>query len=305
MPRFIQRFLTLIVILTTPLFILSLSVRLSGFGVDTFKKTLVETKTYEMASTKIALMIDEAVADTPRKDPLRKVAEEFKGFLTPSYIEGKAVAVIDSTIAWFTDSRLPAPTLSFADLKEPLLAKNPGLVDQLLRFQLEYEKNLPAMQEALIEQAATDPTASVPTLPEINIQRFIDNDMTVPVAQYVSFLKPFYLFFTYGLQITSLIILSCLALLFVALPKPDNSKKVARALILSAFFSGLPLTLQLPFVASRFPTLPTISLPPTFIQSYNALSAIAMDAYVRSALIVVVGFLAVGAVLLKTAKKSV
>ena len=99
MPRFIQRFLTLVVVLTTPLFILSLSVRLSGFGVDTLKNTLVETKTYEMASSKIALMIDEAVSDTPRKDPLRKVAEEFKGVLTPNYIEGKVNTVIADSLA--------------------------------------------------------------------------------------------------------------------------------------------------------------------------------------------------------------
>lgn len=305
MPRFIQRFLTLIVILTTPFFILSLSIKLSGFGIDTLKKTLVETKTFEMASSKIALMIDEAMVNTPRKDPLRKVAEELKGYLTPSYIEGKADAVIDSTIVWFADSRLPEPSLSFADLKESLLSKNPGLVDQLLRFQIEYEKNLPAMQEALIEQAAADPNVSVPMLPEINIQKFIDNNMTVPIGRYVSFLKPAYLFFTYGLQITSLVILACVALLFITLPTPDNSRKVARSLILAALFSGLPLLIRVPFIASHLPVFPVISLPPTFTESYNTLSAMAIDAYVRSALIVVIGFLVAGFLLLKTAKKIV
>lgn len=304
MPRFMTRLLTLIVIIATPFFILSLSIKLSGFGVDTLKKTLVETETYEIASSKIALMIDEALVDTPRKDPMRKVAEEFKGYLTPSYIEGKANTVIDSTIAWFADSRLPEPSLSFADLKEPLLSKNPGLIDQLLRFQMEYERNLPAMQEALIEQAIADPNTSVPVLPEINLQRFIDNDMTVPLASYVSYLKPLYLYGTYGLYITSMIIASCLALLLVTLPHPENRRKVGTTLLFAAFFSGLPLLARLPFVASRL-SVSTIELPPTLIQSYHALSTLAVASYVRAALLTVGGFALLGIVLLRTAKKSV
>ena len=100
-------------VIATPIFLLLLSVRLSGFSAPYLKEKLARADIYSKAITDI-----------------NKILETPIGGITPGYVKGKTEKLIDDTEAWVKGKKDTPPDISFSDLNPQAFAEIKNLASQ-------------------------------------------------------------------------------------------------------------------------------------------------------------------------------
>lgn len=167
-------------IFLSPLFLLLVSIRWSGYSASSIKTQLVGANVYEQLIHALNTTIDEAVEKGEADDPLRILGPILKRELTPLYLQQKIEPAIDSTASWMTGKTDREPVLSFTDLKERLTKQHP----QLFRaFEVARE----------LKKSGEETETSVA------IEKLLKSDFTVPLGAPLRWLKTLYFFATTGL----------------------------------------------------------------------------------------------------------
>lgn len=194
-------------VLATSLFLLLLSVRLSGFSAFYLKTKLTEGDIYT-----------KAVAD------LNKSLEVPIGGITAGYVKGKTEKLIDDTEAWVKGDSETPPSLSFTDL-------NPQGFAEIKKLAVE----LKAQQEQIKK------TGQSTEFSQFDVDKFIKNDFSISLGEQLAFVKQLYRQVLYGLPILGLILATSIAgLLLLSETREEKFHWLGTALLVSAFWNILP-----------------------------------------------------------------
>ena len=252
-------FLAWLIIIYSIFLAIGISYQVSGLSKDSFKQAFVASGAYQSLSEQVTTMLADSIKDIPKSDPSRKLASQITPFIPPDYLQSKIDGLIDQTAIWLTSKNSPPPILSFADIKETLITKNPKLLADLASLDKEYQAAKPELESAMKQQAQESGEAYTPP-PTVSFQSFIDNDFTIPMADYLGWLKPLAWTVSWLGIIASICLVGicCLGVFFLH-PKEKRSGKIANLLILTAGILNAYLLYRLPYVGNLLQNTPLAS----------------------------------------------
>jgi hypothetical protein len=149
--------------------------------------------------------------------------------VTPEYARGKIDKAIDDSALWITGKTQDSPTISFKDIKDDFLAKNPDL-----QSSIEEISKMPAEAEA----SEGDYTQGED--PQEFMKSLVKNDFSYPLKDALSGLKMGHSVISILLPV--LIILMIISVVVIIIKSPDNKSRfrwLGITLILSAIGSFL------------------------------------------------------------------
>jgi hypothetical protein len=112
---------------TLPIVVLLTTVLYGGVSTTVLKKELARARIYNTFSTYISeFTIEDADDETSEQ-----ITQIIKNRFTPTYVQTKAERALDDTHAWMLGKTISSPVISFKEVKEDILAKNPELLTSL------------------------------------------------------------------------------------------------------------------------------------------------------------------------------
>lgn len=204
-----------IFVLLTPLFGILLTFRFGNLTAEAIKAGLQSYRIYDAVVTLINTKVDEALKETAKDDPSRRVTVAIKQQLTAEYLQTKTNTLIDDTAAWLNDRTSQPPVISVLDLKEKLMAQNAKLVDQLTAMQAEFDRQKPAIEKSLREQGDGETQAAYDQLKNLDVVQILKTDPTIPIGQRLGWLKTGYQLSHQWLPVIGLGLLGLLGGIFV------------------------------------------------------------------------------------------
>lgn len=216
MKQLLKVLLIVVFVLATPLFLVLLSVRLSGFSAEYLKSALSKADVYTNAVTELNKNLQVKIAG-----------------VTPSYLKSKTEKLIDDTESWLKEKSASPPSLSFADL-------NPQGTAELKKLALE----LKAEQEAARKEAERT-GQKMPELEQFDVNKFIEDDFSISLAEQLTPLKLLYKRVVYGLPILALILaLSIVGIFLLGEGKEEKFHWLGIAFLVAAFWNILPVAAE-------------------------------------------------------------
>lgn len=164
-----MRILALIFFATTvPVFLFLTTILYAGISDSDIKEALATNNAYSRLSDVVQ---DFTIEDsTPETDQILSIVKER---LTSSYLQGKTERAVDSSYQWITKSSDTAPTISFSEIKEDVIKKNP----ELLTF---------------LDQQPTSQDSEQINKMQIEFNNFVKSDFTVNLDTYLGGVKNTY-----------------------------------------------------------------------------------------------------------------
>jgi hypothetical protein len=208
MRQFFRHAIATILVLFVPALIIAAIPLLNGFGSTKVKASLVQEGTYTTLSStaqSYAANLSFGEAESPIN-----IGALIQQELTPTYVQTKTESMIDQTDAWVTGKSVAPPTLSFNDLRDQVLAKNPLAQGQLTEFQ-SYIQQAQA-DPALLEQLGGQNPEAADTLSQLmnqsgSSQSFGAGDFSLSLAQPLAGLPVIHRWITLGVPIAAGIML--------------------------------------------------------------------------------------------------
>lgn len=214
----------LVFVFATSLFLLLLSLRLSGLSASSLKTQLLTSAVYSKLVTALDREIDRAIKEGEADDPLRLVGPILKQEVTPQYLQTKVEALLDDTSAWLSGRTNEPPAISLKDLKEKFRRQNPQLFVELEAL----GKELNAQKKTLEQQ------------PDVDIEKLIKSDFTFPLGKQLTWLKWWYDMATTRLLLVAAALVGfLLALVFLNDSKQSKFRWAGAALGLASLWNIL------------------------------------------------------------------
>jgi hypothetical protein len=234
-----MRFLAaLIFFVTMPVVVFFATVIYGGINGSSIKQELVKANLYDTITGPLKTAF--VGSDTDTQDPsASEITALIQNRLTQSYIQNKTETFIDDTGDWLQNKTTTPPVISFHEIKDDIIAKNPGLIDEI-------DKSFNEMKKQQTEQSSTDTTdGSSPDTAAMNkemesFHNLMKSDFSIPVGRNLLPLKQAYQTIHIALPILAILLIACIAAL-VLLNKTSRSKLlwVSITLIISALYGFL------------------------------------------------------------------
>lgn len=174
-------FLLLLFVFTFPIAVLLSSILFGGFSNTFFKNELIKSGVY----TKISLYIQDL--SFQEEDQLsEQFTDVLKNRFTNSYIKDKTEDTLDLATNWITGASETPPVISFAELKEDILAQYPQVLPELEEVAKE------AKQQA-IANGSEDGQQTMDMMQGLDsISTLAKSDFTIQLSSYLAPLKTLY-----------------------------------------------------------------------------------------------------------------
>jgi hypothetical protein len=217
--------------------------KLNGFTVKKVEANLQQDQVYAQMSQAIQSHLAEAGTDEQTMAPEDQVMALVRTELTPAYLQLKIETLLDQTAAWTVDSGQTPPAISFNDIQQKLVAKNPAIKQQLDEA-LTQLKEGQQQTGGQLPQVAGD-QQSQQALQQIlqsanNLDSIANGDWTVSLKEPLAGLPPAYTYYVIGLPIAVVLLVLCLiGLLALGVTWPSRLASVGWALIGAAIWNGL------------------------------------------------------------------
>ncbi|MBI4973855.1 hypothetical protein HZC27_04565 [Candidatus Roizmanbacteria bacterium] len=205
MKTFLKTLLIFFFSLGSTFFIFFFSLRFSGFSTDSLKAALVKEQLYTNALAAVEKQVNSTNTDSA-EDPLAILWPLLKKEVSPQYLQKKIETLVDDIAAWSTGKSNSPPTLSIQDLKEKIMKQNRQVISTLIEVSKEVRKQ---QEEAI--RMAKESGQTVPEqgkLPAFDLEKILNSDFTLPLGQYLTWLKLLYFFTHTGLYIVGGIMLA-------------------------------------------------------------------------------------------------
>jgi hypothetical protein len=221
----------------TPLFILVLTLKFSGIRKNMLQDQFVQNDEYRKMSASINDYIDEQSKSAEADNPLKIIGPYIKENITKEYLKSKTEKLFGDTSAWLTGAANTPPEISFNDIRDKILSQNAGLVKSLKTLSDEYKKAKPDIQKTMDEQSNTSgDVVKTDALPEFDADAILNNNLTVPVGTFLTWLKPLVWFSRTGFI---LFLLGLICLLAAIYKLCGTIKSGIRWISITFFLSGL------------------------------------------------------------------
>lgn len=232
----------------TPLFVLLLTFNFSGVSPTVLKNSLSEGKVYPQISNFIAESIN--TDDIEFKQLSGFITDRF----TAEYIQQKTELAIEDSHDWITGESSIAPVVSFSELKDDLLDKNPALLKELESMSAEMkESDLKAETVTVNDEENMDNQIAMEAQMSEAVSSFssiINQDFSIKLEPYLVGIKGFYSFSKILLPLILVLMIGCLVFLgFLAQNWKSRFKWIGSTLMVSGligfcivFFNNLLIT---------------------------------------------------------------
>ncbi len=252
---FLKLLCVLLFLISTSLLSILLPFKAAGYSRDFIKEEIAKTGIYEVfgemiiKNTKAGLLTDDSAKSEV------KIVDEMLGEFNQDYLKLKSEQFIDDTSFWITGKTSTPPVISFVDIKEKIIKKNPQIITAIKEIEEESKK-------AELSTDSKELTADDQTFDRQNFSDFatlLKKDPVIKVGNNLMFLKSIYLIYKYGfMALIALALLSILAVYFLS----GQNRMRAVAWCLAAAVAGQGITLgavwlfyktdPLPVMFSRF-----------------------------------------------------
>ena len=176
-------------VLTTPFAVLLVTIFYGPITVQTIKETLSKESVYAKTTD---LITDGFISN--ENEESKELETIIREYITPTYIQSKAELAIDDSRDWIVGETSIPPVISFVDLKERVLEKNPELLKSFEEMSADLEKNdsIPLEESTVAEESEQIEMEPQAKEMQQGIQSFMQSDFSIKLEPYLLGVKSFY-----------------------------------------------------------------------------------------------------------------
>lgn len=203
----------LFVIFTTPFIVFFATIIYNGNFHTNIKQELSKTNLYENLTTNLKTTFTDSELSTGSSEP-SDITSVIQNRLTKEYIQEKTETFIDDTSNWLQNKSTTPPVISFKEIKEDLIAQNPGMIEEMNKAIEDMKKQQQSDPAAPEENMNADIALAGNEL--TSMQSLMESDFSIPVGENITGLKQAYQVLQIALPILAILVLLCIiALLFL------------------------------------------------------------------------------------------
>lgn len=205
-------FALIYLVLATPVAVFLYTIFYGGINNTVLKNELARSKTYS-AIADFAATIKPEDSDTSEDEILSVIKEH----VTQSYVKEKTEELIDVSYNWVTGTTNTPPVISFKDIKDEIMAKNPELLSSLEDISKEAQAAGPSSDLSGDEQAQMKQATQ-------GISDLVKSDFTFSLEKQLSAVKSAYA--TLRILFFATLILLAVSILIIVLRANDLKSKM-------------------------------------------------------------------------------
>jgi hypothetical protein len=204
-------------VLVTPFFVFLMTLFYGGISSETLKDSLSKSDIY----SNISQFITESSKSDDKE--LKQLTSFISDRFTPGYIQQKAELAVDDSYDWITGTSNIAPVVSFSELKDDLINKNPKLLKEIESMSAELKETTPDVETVAAQEDAetSEELTAESQFADVasSFASIVNQDFSIKIEPYLAGVKGFYSFSKILLPITLIIMIGSLVLL--AFINPD------------------------------------------------------------------------------------